>query len=291
MLITGKEILENTGLLEAIETGLERSEMQNYDGRIHASSSGYCSRRGALEATYKGMRKYEAKSALYFKLGLALEDSVLDALDSQKRLFFRQYHLPEIGINLGGKVDGIVLHNGKLHCLEIKSCGSTLPTKPDDEHLTQINIYSAVTGLPGLLLYVSRTVQDYNGNLKLKLFDLGFNADMGKSLRSSALAYFASKNELLPDIPDHITSEKDCGYCNFKNLCWQFEVSPVLQPMTPTENEQINAAADKFISNFMQVSELKKRRNGVLKFLSENGNKTAKFYLAGESWDSILMDY
>lgn len=293
MLITGKELLESENLIDVITDGLTRSEYQDFDGRIHASTSGYCARRGALEASYKGTKVYEAKSALYFKLGIALEESLLDALDSRKRLFFRQYHLPETGINLGGKVDGIVLHNGKLHCLEIKSCGSTLPSKPELEHLSQINIYSAVTGLPGLLLYASRSVQDFRGDLKLKLFDLGFNTDdCSKSLESSAVAYFASKNNLLPEIPEHITSEKNCGYCSFKNICWQFELdkSP-LTPMSESELEAVTGASNKFIENYMQMTEIKKRRNGVLKFLSENGNKTAKFYLAGESWDSILMDY
>lgn len=293
MILTGKELLETENLLDVITDGLRKSEMQDYDGRIHASSSGYCPRRGALEATYKGVRSYEATSALYFKMGIALEDVILDSLDNKKRLLFRQYHLPEIGINLGGKVDGIVIHNGKLHCLEIKSCGATLPSKPDDEHLSQINIYSSVTGLPGLLLYVSRSVQHYSGELKLKLFDLGFSVDMSKSLHNSAVAYFASKNLLLPEIPSYITSEKDCGYCPFKSICWQGELDKsTLDPMIEIEKTQINLAADEFINNLMSIPEITKRRNGVLKFLSEHGNKTAKHTLQpDEDWQTWLLEY
>lgn len=292
MIITGKELLETETLIDVIENGLTKSEYQNFDGRIHASTSGYCARRGALEATYKGERAYAATSALYFKLGIALEDVILDALDAKKRLLFRQYHLPEIGINLGGKVDGIIIHNGKLHCLEIKSCG-TLPSKPDIEHLKQLYIYTAVTGLPGILLYVSRSVQDHKGELKLKPFEMGFDLDNSTlAIQSAAAAYFASKNSLLPEIPEYIKSEKDCGYCYFKNICWQFETSSVLEPMTEDENKAIQQAVNKFSDHFMSIPEIRKRRNGVLKFLSENGNKTAQLVLALDAdWKHWLLEY
>lgn len=292
MITTGKELLLTEDLLETVENGLKSIEYQNFGGRIHASSSGYCARRGALEATYTGDKEFEATSALYFKLGIALEEAVLDSLNKQKRLFFSQYHLPETPINLGGKVDGITLYNGKLHTLEIKSCG-TLPTKPSLEYLSQLYIYSAVTGLPGLLLYVSRHVQDYKtGNsLKMKYFDMGFNlAESKRVIKSCATAYFCSKNGLLPEIPEYITSEKDCGYCYFKDRCWGMEM-PHLEPMTEIEDKHIAATVDKFTEHFMSPDEIKKRRNGVLKYLSKSGNKNAQFYLDGEDWSSFLIDF
>ena len=86
MIITGKELLEQENLLETISNGLEREEYQNYDGRIHVSSASYCPRQGALQATYKGTKKVEPQSSLYFKMGIALEESIITSLDKQKQL-------------------------------------------------------------------------------------------------------------------------------------------------------------------------------------------------------------
>jgi hypothetical protein len=291
VIITGKAALESDNILDVIEKGLTKTEYQNYNGRIHASSAGYCARQGALQSTFDGNVTYEAKSAVYFKLGIALEETILDALDNQKRLLFRQYALPENPINLGGRIDGIVLHKDKIHCLEIKSCG-TLPTKPGLEHASQLAVYSACTGLPGLLLYVSRHVQDHNGNIKMRLFDLGFDKERCEaSLNNAATAYFAGKNNLMPDIPDYIHGPEDCGFCPFKSICWEFDTSPKLEFMSEDEKESIEHVTDDFIDSYMSNGELAKRRNGVLKYLSINGNKTAKFMLDGETWEQYLIEY
>ena len=290
MITTGKDILEAENMLDTITNGLAKIEYQDYGGRLHASSTGYCARQGALQATFEGNKKYEAQSAIYFEIGIAIENVILNALDNQKRLFFRQYALPENPINLGGRVDGIVLYKGKVHCLEIKSCGQ-LPSKPNSEHVAQLAIYSACTGFPGLLLYVSRHVQNPNGSLKMKMFDLGFDENMlEQSLSNAASAYFSSKNNFMPDIPDYITGENDCGFCPFKDVCWNFGDSH-LEFLGVSERESIEHVTDDFISSYMKNSELSKRRNGVLKYLSINGNKTAKYFLDGETWDDFLIEY
>ena len=111
MIITGKELMEKDDLVQEITDGLKDVKWQNNKGRIHASMAGYCPRRGALEAVYSGDKVYEASSALYMGIGVTIEEKILDGLDKRKKLFFRQYVLPDIGINLGGRVDGIVLYN------------------------------------------------------------------------------------------------------------------------------------------------------------------------------------
>ena len=294
MIITGSDLLEKENLLETIENGLKKTEKQDYNGRIHVSSSGYCPRKGALEAKYVGDRDYAAKSALYFKLGIALEESILDSLDNQKRLFFRQYHLPETGINLGGKIDGIILYNNKIHALEIKSCGS-LPSKPQLEHVSQLMVYCAVTGLPGLLLYISRHVEERHSDgsrLKMKLFEFGFDLENSKKhLANSARAYFASKNGLMPEIPDYIKSENDCGFCYFQDICWHSEPPKFLEFMGDSEKHHIENAVNSFVEVFMTKEQLQKRRNGVLKYLSTVGNKTCKLYLEDEDWKNLLLDF
>lgn len=280
--LTSEIKLENV-----IVSGMKSVKRTNQNGRMYASTSGFCERQTALSMTFDGDTEYESASSGYFEVGLAIESVVLKALRQENTLLFSQLETPDIGLNLGGKIDGVYrLDNDKIRLLEIKSCGA-LPSKPSSEHLAQANLYTAITGLPATLLYFSRNIANFAGEIQMRKFELDTQSDIYNSMFKAIYGKVCADKGLMPDIPDEITKPGHCGFCRFKNICWDFEPSH-LESMSNSEISENYHLTKELTDDMMSEVKLEQRRNGVLKHLMQYGTSYAKDLLTDTDWKDLI---
>lgn len=281
---------KDKSLVDTILAGLKSTKSGNQNGRMYASTSAFCERQTALGMTYTGDIDIEPETEMYFSIGLAIEDSFLKSLRNQNVLLFSQFVTPDIGLNIGGKIDGIYkLPDGKIRLLEIKSCGS-LPQNAYPENVAQATLYSAIVGLPIDLLYGSRLVKKNQKSNELAIKQIEVNTNHNNQYKAMYTAIFGklcADNGLMPDIPDNLKSENDCGFCKFKNICWQGEPSH-LEAMSQKETDEISLLTKEKCDAMMSEVEISKRRNGVLKHLSQHGSSYAKSLLSGTDWNDLV---
>lgn len=282
----GLDIEDN--LISLVNKGLISSRRVERVGRLHARDTGLCERQGTLSALQDGMIVDNPQSKSFFALGNAIEDLVLTSLFVTGNLLFKNYKIPDIGINLGGAIDGIVYLNDKIRILEIKSCGK-LPDKPKPEHVAQALMYSAITGLHSTVFYFSRYVIDkWGGPVLMKQFDLDENIELGKkALWRAIFASIAVKENLIPDKPVHL-KKSDCGFCPFVSNCWNGEHITVGKPISQKDNLRISREASQILNQILDFNEVKNRRIGILKFLSISGNQNAKSILSKSEWSDLI---
>jgi hypothetical protein len=257
--------------------------------RMYASDSGFCERQAALNATSEGLSNQTAASTAYFEIGSRIEEVVLDALFNQGALLFKQYRLPDVGLNLGGFIDGIITVAGRIRVLEVKSCGA-LPDKPKGPHAAQALVYAAITGLPASLLYFSRNVAKFGGQLLIREFELDeAYGEKRAALFRAVYARMAMDAGVIPDKPAHILNEAACGFCNFTNVCWGGEALPTgSKPITPRQAHEMVAKANELVDHLMSPAEVADRRRGILSHISRAGNDNAKKLLAGTDWNELV---
>jgi hypothetical protein len=274
-------------------TGMVKKGMSSIDtvernGRLWASQAAVCPRQAVLSSTRHDTELTTPASTGYFRLGSCIEDIVIDALKKEGALLWAQYKLPDIGLNLGGSIDGVVLVGGRVKVLEIKSCGE-LPAEPKLEHRAQAMVYSAVTGLPPIVFYFSRSVASFDGALKVREFNLSPSVDeMRATMFQVAYARIAIERGVIPGIPDTITAEKQCGFCPWKSHCWRDAPLP-RKGVDVFEHVEIVTEARAMVDALMTPEALRKRRNGVLSFLSKYGAPDVQEKLTGD-WSSLLGD-
>lgn len=276
-----------------IVAGMTSTKTINQNGRLYAGTSGLCARQATLQANFVGTEVQQPETTGYYASGNAIEEIVLKALHNQNSLLLEDYRISDCGINLGGKVDAFVkLPNEHIKLIEIKSCGATLPSKPKLEHKAQALLYSAITGFPAEVVYFSRSIVDKDQNINLRSFELDSNwGERYTTLHQAVLGYIALKYNVMPDVPDYIKSENDCGFCRFKNICWQGEKSFMskIDSLYFSEQSEIYDLAMNITTNLMSDENIAARRQQTLQYMSKNGTNFAKTLLKSSNWTDLVL--
>lgn len=276
--------------VETIEAVIKKgmSEISTYErgGRIYASASAYCARQTFLYSMDSDTVVISPTSTAYMKLGIAIENMLLSALLEQDALLFAGYKLPEIGINMGGKVDAIVYVDGKISVLEVKSC-TNLPMNPKPEHRAQALMYAAVTGFPASVLYFSRKVADYKSQLLIKNLPLNATKDeLLATMFTACYAHFAMEMGVIPPMPI-FESQASCGFCKFIDNCWNGR--PFNAPVvSPEEHKLLVEKATALAEQLMDPEVVASRRTGILKFITKHGNDFAFRLLSKRDWAEFI---
>lgn len=274
-----------------VARGLTREVQVDRQGRLYASDAGLCERKAVLGSTVEGPQLDTAASRGYYALGNTIEDLVMDGLYESNALLFKQYRLPDVGLNLGGYIDGIIVLANHVRVMEVKSCGK-LPDFPKPNHAAQAYIYSAVTGLPASLLYFSRTVAKLDGSMMMKEFNLEEHPDeKRKSVYRAVLASLAVLAKRVPDRPGHMSSEALCSnaFCPFTGFCWHGSPVPnAWEKVSPAEALQLATLAQQKTDELLAPAAIADRRVGVLKHLQQHGNSRAKELLTGSDWSTLV---
>lgn len=287
----GRRALKPKSLEAAILLGMESSSSTNRSGRLWASDAGSCERRATMAAVIPNNKREGPASIAYYKIGNAIEDLMLDALDNQEMLLFPQYKMPDIGLNLGGYADGIIYDRGRLRVLEVKSCGS-LPSSVKPEHEAQAQLYAAITGFPATVLYMSRNVASWRTGqpeMLIRSFDLPFSRkDLSWYLTRAVIARLHIKAKVTPGRPIHM-KKSHCGFCLFKDSCWGTGDLPLgaRRESTPREYRDIVRSAKSKVEGLLENEVVTKRQNGILLFVRKHGTNHAKTLLNG-AWAPMI---
>lgn len=209
---------ERTLLESIVKSKLTENVESKRNGRIYGSEAGFCSRMSAINGSHPISDDVTAAGRFYMGIGVAIHDLVKEAFVKANMTVYEEYHLPEIGINLGGYVDIIIMHQGEPHIIEVKSCGR-LPSVAKPQHEAQAALYGAVLGIPATLMYVSRNVNDFFGNLLVKAIPVS-NSDETRraALFNATLAHLSIKHRVVPS--KTFETDSNCSYCRFHSLCW-----------------------------------------------------------------------
>ncbi len=276
--------------------GFSKINDRKPNGRLYVSSSGYCARKSALDATMPDRYDFSGTSHAFMRIGQTMEQILLEGAYAKNKLLFADYKIPTTGLDVGGKVDGIVMFDNKITVAEIKSI-AYLPKGNEQElsinprfgqYVAQTSLYSAILGLPSILVFFSRFVRQSgkSNDLAIKVFNLGFDTlRLEKHIESLALASFAVDENVLPDIPSEFNQKEHCRFCDFQRNCWD-DTPTVLDE----NNELLTNIEDKaktFAHTFMSKEAILQRRNGILKHISMHGTEMAKKILIERDWNSL----
>jgi CRISPR/Cas system-associated exonuclease Cas4 (RecB family) len=213
---------EDESITSLITKGLESNERLRRKN-LYASDAAYCPRKSSIIVNIPEEYKVITSSSgkLYMAIGSAVHEKIQLGLRNAGALIASEFRIDGLGISLGGYIDAIIRLNDEPRVLEIKTCGN-LPSKPKPEHVSQALTYSLVTGIPKpIMYYVSRSVAGWDGKLITRTFEL----------EPSRQEYFVVAQNLYPpqyysqaqrlaEIPAHIRTAANCGFCPFKNMCW-----------------------------------------------------------------------
>lgn len=269
-MVLKQEIKRDLSISNMVNMGLQFEEALNRRGqRLYASSVGLCPRRGALEATAKGLTNRDAAFTFYVEVGKLYEDIIIQALKNQGSYIDDQMRVFNFGIALGGYIDIVARENGIIRIVEVKTCGNTMPNEPKKPHLKQAALYSAIMGLPYTVLYMSRNVAHFNGELKIKQFNYDFNYNKSfLMIQSVVYADLCVKEGILPDKHMELKSGSDCGFCSYTDYCWN-NLGNVHLNNDAIRNFELLKEANAKTKAIMKPENVEKRRQSFLNALSK----------------------
>ena len=281
---------------ELIERGLKGSEFKkSRNGRLHASDV-LCERKAVYDSNWEGEEIETPDKYHFIKGGMVSEEINKYSLKETASLLFDEYKMPDIGINLGGRVDAIVHYKNKLWVVEMKQIGS-LPTSPKKYHESQTMLYSAITGLPAILYYVDRKVITpfpQTPSHRAFFLDSGYD-NRFKYLSRAVKSNLYNESKLIPDKPIYLKKSWCPSHCKLKEVCWGGESFPSNDGLegfmraTVKQIKEIEVNGDKITKQLLNREVLKDRFNGVLSFLEKNSrHKITKQLLSGQEWDDYF---
>jgi len=225
------EGIESNKWTYLIEDALGKESQVGRD-RFFASSAALCARQTAgLVMIPNSLKSHmDASSQFYFGIGNEFENIMAKAFDKADIIVDRETRVESSWreMPVSGRVDFVIKdpENDELVLVELKSCGK-LPHKPKPAHLAQLMTYLTLTGMKrGLIWYVSRSVADYKGVLKQKVFEITpTTEEKANTIRTIATGIMYAASDFLPPIPLDMKKYK-CGFCPLVPFCWEEESGP-----------------------------------------------------------------
>lgn len=243
-------------------------EQTDRHGRLYSSEAGFCSRKAYFNATLQFESTFDISNHFYTKIGNAIHDVVKAAFKNSNALLAEEAKVPDVGLNLGGYIDIVAEVSGITRVVEIKSCGK-LPTVPKLDHYAQAHLYSALSGLPVTILYVSRNVASYDGKLQTAIFN--YEQADPKPLFNAILASLAVSYNVTPEVP--FDADSQCRHCPHFDKCWPFAISD----HKGAELARLKVQAAKQTRDMLKPGAITRRRNQFLGGFTDvraNGSST-----------------
>lgn len=257
--------LDNLGEFVFEEFEKDRNgRMSPTDGATH------CTRMAYYNAFPRTVR-YSAATKGYFAVGKAIEDFVVDLLSSNGLFLARNIRAACEDLQLGAEIDILLNIDDRLTVCEVKSKGSSLPSKPDAHQLSQLEYYMAYLVAPGMMFYMSRNISNnLQGDLVYRAIPVPYNlSDLRDRIYLAAFSRYAIDHKLIPN--KTIYQEKDCGFCPLKNHCWRGEpVEFVGEVMKWDDLLKAKEQANLFVDEFFKPNNIKARRRAVWESIKDS---------------------
>lgn len=292
----------NTSVKEIIQDGHRKPVWLEERKRMYASSAANCVRYNTILGNLDKVLEYldetpinvraSAELALYASIGEAVHNHHTSSMFYANSLLFREYKLPPITIglgelavtlNLGGRIDAFALVDGKIRGVEFKTTGSTLPSSPLRKHYLQALIYEALTGIPFIIKYTSRSVEAHG---KEGINGVEFSVQSTEQQRKEVIfallrsQYYNEKgiiaaNELIEKVP------QICEHCTVAHLCWNSRLDSISK-----DDAMLDFLAQQNTVHILGLTD--KRRNGILKHIQKHGIKPFAQETLKGNWKELL---
>ena len=289
---------KDESLLGLVVSGLTWYSEGERTGRLYASSDSLCEKKAVLDSNTGGTQLESATKTFYIEGGNMTEDLVRRGLENKKRLLWSEYKIPDIGINVGGRIDGIIALDDRLWVLEIKQINN-LPSSPKPIHAAQATTYSAFVGLPAVILYIDRKVAGFEQRLLGKSFVLDTSYENRfKYLFNLALADLCNENKVIPRKPDHMKkSWCQTAYCNWQQKCWDTDtnydywLAKGFEPITRSLEEDLRGEAFRIVSEALEDDIVLDRMRGVLNHIQNESRYTdaVEVWLKDKNWKGYVV--
>lgn len=212
---------------------------------LYGSDAGLCARKNVyLEHNEWVPDAKKPTSLAYMAIGVGLEDMLAASLKGKGRLISHQLRLQELPkLKISGIMDLVILdHEDDVCLIEVKTCGD-LPAEPKADHLAQVQIYSAVSGIrKAYITYISRKVRSgYSDKLDIRSFRIDTSEEqLLYRLQVAYLSKLCSQIKKVPPVPSHFRKHTECHYCPFMDFCWDTRPGRgSIEAVTPIEELSI----------------------------------------------------
>lgn len=189
--------------------------------RAHAKDASFCPRRSAflIHIDESFTASVSPASSFYMSIGTAVHETLCRGYKKAGVLLYEELRMHELGLNIGGYIDAIIMID-EPRVVEFKTCGK-LPEAPKPDHVAQASLYALASGLLNpRLLYLSRNVAAFGGELSIREFEIPTTFEsMRKMAKSLAVGYYSSLIGYAPPIPEGLSKSK-CLYCQFTDVCF-----------------------------------------------------------------------
>lgn len=192
-----------------------------YRKNLHGASVSRCSRRAVLHTLWSKEAREQSSPAseFYFGIGNAIHEAIHVGANNigievanELRITYRD--------RITGYIDEILV-DPVTDCLLIvdgKSCGK-LPSSIKPDHEAQLATYALLTGIHSTaILYVSRSVAGFDGQMIWRLLKADLNLEFYARVMATSL--IADRRRIVVPHPEHMSSRSACGFCPFKEFCW-----------------------------------------------------------------------
>jgi len=221
----GKYSFDTEPLVGHVTRTLESKGLIKRD-RMFASSAGWCARQNVLTklAPIDMKSKMGAASQFYFGIGNAVHETLERAFRKADILIEAEIPVEIKAVNLGGRIDYLLIEDGNLVIADAKTCGK-LPARPKYQQPEQLMTYGLMSGISRMkLIYFSRNVAGWDGRLYMKTFDI--IPDIKKVTKVIARGYVYAEHRRIPERPWSAVSR--CGFCPFTKFCFDAAKNDVI---------------------------------------------------------------
>ena len=201
-------------LIDQFYLDKEKDREQNH---FYITDAGKCTR--AIFFKFKNItrEKMEARMLRLFDHGDYIQMQLLNTLFSLGLVRSSEVQIPPQAL-ISGRADAIITLNNELYVVDFKSMNSMIFRKleaPKEDNINQIQLYMHYFGIPkGILLYMSKDTSE------LKDFSVEYDVDRVKGLLKGLEDLDKKiKANIVPEQMLDFPRNKQCVYCQFKDIC------------------------------------------------------------------------
>lgn len=247
--------------------------------RFYAKTAGLCYRQGAYKAIapLDRIATFPASAHLYAGMGTKVHELVDEAFEKSGLQLKAELYAPDVGLNIGGYIDSVLMVDGEPRVIDVKTCGA-LPTKPKADHRAQVLVYTILTGIRNpILFYISRNVASWQGVLNTaELECIHSDDELFRTAISMAVPLYAVEEGVLPPKPPWMKYKSHCGFCEHKSKC--FEGAAFHESIKHPSDEQWMAIYEKAHAHATYLIEtMPERKASVLRACAKGGLKEDGF--------------
>jgi len=199
---------------------LDREKSKNREQtRFYITDAGRCPRSIFFKFKRAPKEEMDARVLRMFDHGNYIHRLILSSLFSLGLVRSSEINIPSQKV-ISGRADAILSWENELYVLDIKSMNSFLfknLSQPKEENLDQLQLYLHFFAIQkGILLYVNKDTQE------LKEFIVIYDRTRSEKILKD-LDQLKTKIEanIIPKRLDDFPSDKQCQFCQFKEICKQ----------------------------------------------------------------------